>query len=93
MLNALVQLHIAGLGVFLDVFRVLLHVLHGLVLDDDLGGQFFHEGVQFGDGALDLLDVVVAGTDGAENGAGGCAAVGFELRSSVSRVDAVLGWD
>jgi hypothetical protein len=78
-LDALGQLHVAGFGVLLHVVRVLLDGLHRLVLQHDLRRQFFHQLVQLEDCALDLLDVVVAGSDRAEHCGGGCAAVGFEL--------------
>lgn len=63
----------------LDVFGVLLGLLDGLVLQDDGGGQVFHELVEFDESALDLLDVVVAGSYGTQDGVGGGGAVGFEL--------------
>lgn len=63
----------------LDILGVLLGLLDGLVLQDDGGGQVFHELVEFDEGALDLLDVVVAGSYGAQDGVGSGGAVGFEL--------------
>ena len=49
----------------------MLHGLDGLFLEYDGGGEIFHQLLQLDHGAFDFLDVVVAGADGAEDGAGG----------------------
>lgn len=51
-------------------------------MQHDGGGQIFHQLVKFDEGALDFLDIVVAGAHGTKDGGGGCGAVGFELEDS-----------
>ena len=97
-LDALVQLHVAGLGVLLHVVGVLFCLLDGLILEDDGGGEVFHELVELDDGAFDFLDVVMAGAHGAEDRVGGCGAVGFELlrmfvRTAVLVISSLCGLD
>lgn len=83
--NALVQMHVSGFGVLFYVFRVLLCLLDHRLLDHDCFGQVLEELVKLDQGALDLLDVIVARADGTEDGRGGGCAVGFELgRVSIS---------
>ncbi len=72
-------MHVRGFGVRFHVIGVLLCLLNDRVLQDDGGGEIFHQGVELDDGGFDFLDVVVAGAHGAEGGGGGCRAVGFEL--------------
>lgn len=71
-LDAFVELDVAGFGVLFHVLSVLFCLLDGLVLEDDLGGEVFHYLVEFDEGAFNLLDVVVAGADGAEDRVGCC---------------------
>jgi hypothetical protein len=67
MINAFGQLHVCLLGILDDVGGLLFGGLdHGL-LDDDGFGQVLEELVELFEGALDLLDVVVASADGAED--------------------------
>lgn len=84
MRNALIQLHVPCLRVRLDLLRVLLGLRDHGFLDDYGRGEVFEELVQLQEGALDGLDVVVAGADGAEDGGGRGAAVSFELGRGMS---------
>jgi hypothetical protein len=77
--DALGQLHVAGFGVVLDLLGVLFCLLDLRVLQLDRRREVFHQGLQFDHRALDLLDVVVAGSHVAENGVGRGGAVGFQL--------------
>jgi len=77
--DTLGQLHVSSLGVVLDLLGVLFRLLDLRVLQLDRRGEVFHQGLQFDHRALDLLDVVVAGSHVAEDGVGGGGAVGFEL--------------
>ena len=79
MLHALGELHVRVLRVLDDVRGLVVRGRHGGLLHDDLFGEVLEELVQLHHRLLDLLDVVVAGADGAQDGGGGGGAVGFEL--------------
>lgn len=79
-LDTFVELDVAGFGVVLNVFGVLFGLLDGLVLEDDLSREVFHELLQFHHCSLDLLDVVVPGADGAKHGVGCCRAIRLKLQ-------------
>jgi len=78
-LDTFVELYVSGLGVVLDVLGVLLGLLDHGFLDDNGLGKVLEELVELHQGAFDALNVVVTGTNGAENSRGGRCAVGLEL--------------
>lgn len=67
-INTLVEMSVSGLRVLFDVLGVLFCLLYHGFLDDDCFGEIFKELVKFDECALDLLNVVVASADGAEDG-------------------------
>lgn len=72
-------MNIAGLGILLDVLGVLLCLLNHGFLNDDGFCEILEELVELNEILLNLLDVVVTGTDGAEDGGSGSCTVGLEL--------------
>lgn len=79
--DTLIELDVAGFGVFLDVLGVLLGLLDQGLLNDNGLGQVFEQLVELDKSALDLLDVVVTSTHGAEHSAGSRRTVGLELQA------------
>lgn len=79
MLVCALDLDVAFVYVVGRLDGVLLGVLdHGLLGLDDLGHVGEHGG-EFGEGHLDALELVVAGSYGAEDGCRLAGAVGFQL--------------
>lgn len=64
-----------------DVFGVLFCCYYWFILEDNGCCEVFHELVELDESLFDLLDIIVAGADCAEDGGGCCCAVGFELRT------------
>lgn len=67
MLHALSKLHVCILGVLDDVVRLLFGGLDGGVLDYHCFGEILEELIQLFEGLFDLLNVVVAGANGAKD--------------------------
>lgn len=77
--NTLVKLSITGFGVLLDVLGVLFCLLNHGLLDDDSFGEILKELVELDKSTLDLLDIVVTGTNSSKDGRGSCCAICLEL--------------
>lgn len=77
--NTLVKLSITGFSVLLDVLGVLLGLLNHGLLNDDSFGEILEELVELDKSTLDLLNVVVTGTNSSKDGRSGCCAVCLEL--------------
>ena len=78
-IDALVQLHVSGFGVVLDVLCVLLGLLNHWFLNDNGFGEILEELVKLHKCAFDALDIVVTSANGAKNSRSGCCSVGLEL--------------
>jgi len=58
-------MHVRGFRILDDVLGLLLDLLDRGLLDDNRFGEVLEELVELDEGALDVLDIVVAGANGA----------------------------
>jgi hypothetical protein len=85
MVDTFTELYVGLLGVLYNVVRLLLDRLYGRLLDNNSFGEVLEKLVQLFKGLLDLLNVIVAGADGAKDRGCGAGTVRFELSCYVSR--------
>lgn len=77
--DTLGEVDIGSFGILDDVVGLFFGGFDGGFLDDDCFSEILEKLVEFYQSLFDLLDIVVAGADGSEDGGSCAGSVGFEL--------------